>query len=198
MAGNQRRCLIFVCHWRLVRQCRYCWRMFSPRPQRCKILSHSVWPLLRQSSGQALRKGAFRSPPLAEEGQGEFRQQNQASRRDRLISAFLMGSFCEKPETLAFLSSLFCRAIRMMRPFLLKSDQEPPISYCGRTLGEFQKFHAKRKTMSLLTNLSISKKFAFIALSVLVVATLVVVVVNRALSRLGEDSDRAWQRLATT
>ena len=86
----------------------------------------------------------------------------------------------------------------MMRPFLLKSDQEPPISYCGRTLGEFQKFHAKRKTMSLLTNLSISKKFAFIALSVLVVATLVVVVVNRALSRLGEDSDRAWQRLATT
>ncbi len=52
--------------------------------------------------------------------------------------------------------------------------------------------------MSLLTNLSISKKFAFIALSVLVVATLVVVVVNRALSRLGEDSDRAWQRLATT
>lgn len=52
--------------------------------------------------------------------------------------------------------------------------------------------------MQLLTHLSIGKKFALIALTVFIVASVVVVITVKALAKLGESSDRGWQRLAAT
>lgn len=50
--------------------------------------------------------------------------------------------------------------------------------------------------MELLKNLSIRKKIVFIALTVIFIATSVLVLTITELSRLGESSDRGWQRLA--
>ena len=56
----------------------------------------------------------------------------------------------------------------------------------------------KGDSMELLKHLSIGKKFALIVITLLIVASLVVVVMTNALSKLGESSDRGWQRLAAT
>lgn len=48
--------------------------MFALQPQYSKIPPRCARPLLRPCSGQALRKGAFRFPPLEKERQGEFCQ----------------------------------------------------------------------------------------------------------------------------
>ena len=52
--------------------------------------------------------------------------------------------------------------------------------------------------MELLKHLSIGKKFALIALTNFTVAILVVVVMVKALTNLGESSDRGWQRFAAS
>lgn len=52
--------------------------------------------------------------------------------------------------------------------------------------------------MELLKHLSIGKKFALIALTILIAASLVVLVTIKALTNLGESSDRGWQRFAAS
>ncbi|NOT53781.1 MAG: HAMP domain-containing protein [Deltaproteobacteria bacterium] len=52
--------------------------------------------------------------------------------------------------------------------------------------------------MELIKNLPVATKFAFIAITIIVVATVVVVVTYKELTQLGESSDRGWQRLAAT
>lgn len=52
--------------------------------------------------------------------------------------------------------------------------------------------------MPLLAHLSIGKKFALIAITIIAVASVVFVVTTNELTQLGESSDRGWQRLAAT